>query len=257
MNHTSKCHTVCRLVLNFTFSKSRKCKVWHWVEYVSCLQYFIKPILFSALLWAYCALLLFLIKFRTVFHVSTEEKELFPALNPLMLYCMLKSSQILDVWRILREVLRTLREKHQDKNTIPFLHLHLCHVRLLWACWLTYSSSFPSTQINPPEPLKKWVTSTLSYEFSLLKQKILCPSLLKRLSVMKCLISWDFIAQTWLAGAGRRGHNDFTSETRQTRSAMLPLWEKHTQNTKNAHIHIYVSLCCCVLIHVPIWVTQP
>lgn len=100
------------------------------------------------------------------------------------------------------------------------------------------------------------MTSTLSYEFSLLKQKILCPSLLNRPSVIKCLISWDSV---WNrldgAGADQWGHNDFTSETRQTRSAMLPLWEIHTQynNTHTLNVHMFFCVNIIVLIYVPIW----
>lgn len=47
-----------------------------------------------------------------------------------------------------------------------------------------------------------------------------------RMIVMKCLILLRLCAEeTQLAGAVRRGHNEFTSETKHTRSAM---WEKHT-----------------------------
>lgn len=112
MNHSSKYNSVYWHQLYL----SRKCKVSCWVEYVSCVQYFIQPIL----LWAYCALLHFHIEFKMVFNFSAEEKELFPALNAPMLHCTLKSSQTLDVLIILREVSRILREQYQGENAIPF-----------------------------------------------------------------------------------------------------------------------------------------
>lgn len=55
--------------------------------------------------------------------------------------------------------------------------------------------------------------------------------------------------QTRLAGAApSEGHNDFTSETRETRSAMLPLWERHThtQHTRMlTHTYLRSSLWLC------------
>lgn len=168
-----------------------------------------------------------------------------------MLHCMLKNSQIQDVLTILREVLRTLRTKTKIQFHTYILDFTSALLWLLWDCWRTNSSSFPFTQISPQEPLNKWVTSTLSYEFSLHKQKILCPSLMNRQNVMKCLISWGSVKNRlgWQVQAGegtvisprrpdRQGQLCSHCERNKQYIRMLTCWTR-------AHTYLYSSLLLC------------
>lgn len=193
--------------------------------------------------------LLLHIKFKIVFNSPLGDEELLPALHPLMFYSTL--SQIQDVSTIRRQV----NFLYIHSLFFFILHLHLCHVRLLRACWVTYSSSFPSTKITPPPERASGQTSDLHSQlwvFPPQTKDIVCVCI----EAIGCDEMFNLVRlcaeQTRLAGAApSEGHNDFTSETRETRSAMLPLWERHTHTHECSHIHIYALLCGYVLICVP------
>lgn len=224
------------------------------MEFVSCLQYFIRHILFPALFTSILCLFFFFflllhIKFKIVFNSPLGDEELLPALHPLMFYFTLRRSQIQDVSTILRQV----NFLYIHSLFFFILHLHLCHVRLLRACWVTYSSSFPSTKITPPprEPPNKRVTSTLSYEFSLLKQKTLCASVLKRPGAMKCLISWDSVRSRLGWQVRRRARGTMISPRRpERRGRLCSHCERDTHTHTNAHTYIFtlfsVAMCSFV-----------
>lgn len=158
----SKCRTVCRV--NFVFNLSSKCKVSYWEGYVSCLQYFSKPILFPTCLWAHCALWCFLVTFESSFSFLCWAKMTYFRIYSCYTL-MLKSSQLQNAWSNLGVALK------KDNTFFCTLFLYsTCTIlsRFKLVNWQTPAHFHWWRQ--SPESLQEWVTSTLSYEFFLIRQ---------------------------------------------------------------------------------------
>ena len=206
------------------------------------LQYFIRHILFPALFTSILCLFFFFflllhIKFKIVFNSSTGGRRA-------------RRSQIQDGSTILRQV----NFLYIHSLFFFILHLHLCHVRLLRACWVTYSSSFPSTKITPPPPRASGQTSDLHSQlwvFPTQTKDIVCVSIEATGGDEMFNLVRLCVEQTRLAGAApSEGAQWFHLGDQRDEVGYAPIVrETHTQHT-NAHTYIFtlfsVALCSFV-----------
>lgn len=125
-----------------------------------------------------CDLLFFHIEFELFFFQFSPQENSFSLHEMCPSYTEKQPNSEWDV--------RKIKESRTTTTIWNVYHLYLFSGELLQVVeWCTAAYFL--------KVLNQWVAPILTHEFSLLKQKTLCSSLLKCLSALKCLISWDSV----------------------------------------------------------------